>query len=299
MNRNFQAGRGASPKRLFVYECHGPQSPRFEPAEEGFLGIWPESPFFYLFFDRPSLPAVHNWVRGQEGWSLKDSYELDYDQWQQIAAEDHRVGPFLIRTGTGAGPSIESGVIPIRLNPGLVFGSGLHPTTRGCLEAIARLFEQAAPKSVVDLGTGTGILAIACGLLGAPRVRALDCIPLAVRVAGENVRANGLEGLVDLVVAQELRVFKDPSDLLLMNIEWPFLKRALRAGDWLGYPRVVLSGFLESQWKELKTLIPAESTILFREVIDEWVTVVLLPESSKVCQRLDNHDRSSGLRPAE
>jgi len=298
---------GHAPRRLFVYECHGPRSPRSEPADEGFLGIWPESPFYYLFFDRQALRAVNLWLEREEGWTLRDSYEIDYDQWQQIASEDHRAGPFVIRTGTNAAgyqakfttdspphPPLQpsrnekDGGIPIRLNPGLVFGSGLHPTTRGCLIAIGRIFECLPPGSVVDLGTGTGILAVACGLLGASRVRALDCIPLAVRVARENVRANGLENVVDLLVAQELRVFKEPSDLLLMNIEWPFLQQALRAGDWIEYRCVVLSGFLESQWNQLKALLPSESHILFREVIDEWVTVaVSLKDRPGACKTRD------------
>jgi len=252
-------------------------------------------PFFYLFFDRQALHAVNRWIESEEGLTLRGSYEIDYDQWQQVATTDHRVGPFIIRTGAGGGQQQQmvlttssppallgkpgqiegEGWIPIRLNPGLVFGSGLHPTTRGCLIALDRLFECYSPRSVVDLGTGTGILAVACGLLGASRVRAFDCIPMAVGVARENVRANGLESVVDLLVAQELRVFKEPSDLLLMNIEWPFLKQALRAGDWIEYRWVVLSGFLESQWKELEAILPSESHILFREIIDKWVTVVV------------------------
>jgi ribosomal protein L11 methyltransferase len=290
---------GLTPERLYVYECHGPRSPLSEPADDGFLGIWPESPFFYLFFEREALSAVNRWIANEEGWTLRDSYEIDYDQWQQLATSDHEVGPFVIRTGTGAGQlaispwkplaaahSVQSGwtdenngKYSIILNPGLVFGSGLHPTTRGCLLAVSRIFETLSPKSVVDLGTGTGILAVACGLLGACRVRALDCIPLAIRVARENVRANGLEDVVDLLVARELRVFNKPCDLLLMNIEWPFLQQALRAGDWMEYRIVVLSGFLESQWERLKALLPSDCRILFREVIEEWVTaVVSMPE---------------------
>lgn len=276
----------SKPRRLFVYECRGPCSPRLEPGkEEGFLGLWPESPFFYLFFDRFSLPAVKRWLEIQQGnWVLKASYELDYEQWQQVASADYRVGPFLIRTQASFDCSLpetrneikcEEGLIAISMNPGLVFGSGLHPTTRGCLLAIARIFESKKPRSVVDLGTGTGILAVACGLLGALRVRAFDLIPLAVRVAADNVRANGLLDKVDLLVARELSVFREPSDLLLMNIEWPFLKQAIVAGDWRKYGQVVLSGFLEPQWKDLLEMLPRETKILFRDQLDGWVTAVV------------------------
>lgn len=276
-----EAGRNL-PLRLFVYECRGPQSPRSEPAGEGFLGLWPEPPYFYLFFAREARREVERWIASQAGWSLGESYSMDYDQWQQISPGSHPVGPFLIQTAI---PDFDfssfkdppgPGQIPLFLNPGLVFGSGLHPTTRGCLLTIASLFGLSSPpRTVVDLGTGTGILAVACGLLGADRVRAMDCVPLAARVARENVRANGLAKAVDVIIARELTVFQEPADLLLMNIEWPFLKRALEAGDWRAYGKVVLSGFLEKQWDELRTLLPSERRILLHHVIEDWVTLAL------------------------
>lgn len=264
--------------KLTVYECRGPKGPRNEPVHEGFLGIWPEAPYYYLFFDRQADSFVEGWIGAQAGWSLRGFYHMDYDQWQQIAPGDQRVGPFLIRTGVSSGsasPHWDADVLPLLLNPGLVFGSGVHPTTRGCLLAMVQLFPWISPQTVVDLGTGTGILAVACGLLGARRVWALDCLPLAVKVARNNVSANKLEEVVSLLVAQDLKVFREPADLLLMNIEWPCLRQALQSGDWIPYGWVVLSGFLKHQWQDVKDLLPPGVRIFLKVTIEGWMTVMI------------------------
>jgi ribosomal protein L11 methyltransferase len=82
----------------------------------------------------------------------------------------------------------------IELDPGMAFGSGLHPTTRLCLEAMEGFLRPGS--SVLDVGTGSGILAVAAARLGASHVLALDTDPLAVRVARENVALNQVEPVV-------------------------------------------------------------------------------------------------------
>lgn len=264
------------PERLYVYECRGPRFPQSEPDCEGLLGIWPESQFHYFFYDREVSPAVGRWLAMQNGWTLENTYQLDYSQWQQVTACDHRVGPFVISSvGQSAATGEKPQEIRIKMNPGVVFGSGLHPSTTGCLLAIADLIPRFSIKSVVDLGTGTGILALACARLGVPKAWALDCNALAAKIAQQNVRTNGLEHRVRVIAAQELTVLRQHSDLLLMNLEWPCLQRVLRGPDWLAYRWVVLSGFLESQWDQLSALMPASFVVLARQVLDDWLTVVI------------------------
>jgi ribosomal protein L11 methyltransferase len=82
----------------------------------------------------------------------------------------------------------------IRLEPGMAFGTGLHPTTRLCLQALETHLRPGT--TVLDVGTGSGILAIAAAKLGAERVLALDADPAAVDVAGENVALNGVSDRV-------------------------------------------------------------------------------------------------------
>jgi len=82
----------------------------------------------------------------------------------------------------------------IELDPGMAFGSGLHPTTRLCLEALEDYVRPG--QAVLDVGTGSGILSIAAARLGAARVLALDTDPLAVQIARENVALNRAEAVV-------------------------------------------------------------------------------------------------------
>ncbi len=82
----------------------------------------------------------------------------------------------------------------IRLDPGMAFGTGLHPTTRLCLIAVERLMQPS--WRVLDVGTGSGILAIAAALAGAGEVQAIDTDPLSVEAATENAERNGVAALV-------------------------------------------------------------------------------------------------------
>ena len=82
----------------------------------------------------------------------------------------------------------------IRLDPGMAFGTGQHPTTLMCLRALEETVQPGA--DVLDLGTGSGVLAVAAARLGATSVLALDADPQAVRAARDNARLNGLEAIV-------------------------------------------------------------------------------------------------------
>ena len=90
-------------------------------------------------------------------------------------------------------PAPAAGELVIRLEPGLAFGSGYHPTTQGCLTLMRRVFEADPPGQVLDLGTGTGILTLAALALGAKRVVAVEYNELAVRTAARNLKHNQRE----------------------------------------------------------------------------------------------------------
>ncbi len=110
----------------------------------------------------------------------------------------------------------QPGEVVLELDPGMAFGTGLHPTTRMCLELIERYIQPG--MRVLDVGTGSGILAIAAAKLGAASVLALDVSSVAVEAARANARANGLE---ERITVQPGTLEGKPGgcyDLVLANI---------------------------------------------------------------------------------
>lgn len=102
--------------------------------------------------------------------------------------------------------SPRSGQAVIILDPGLSFGTGQHPTTSFCLGEIARLARTAPPKSFLDIGIGSGILAIGAAKLGCRPVHAFDFDPESVRVAKANARVNGVGRTVKITRADVSRL---------------------------------------------------------------------------------------------
>jgi ribosomal protein L11 methyltransferase len=106
----------------------------------------------------------------------------------------------------------------VNLDPGMAFGTGTHGTTRLCLEALAALFDgPSPPRCVLDVGTGSGILAIAAAALGARRALACDIDAEACRIAGENAALNGVGDRVE-VTLEPLSALSGGYDLVLANI---------------------------------------------------------------------------------
>jgi ribosomal protein L11 methyltransferase len=128
--------------------------------------------------------------------------------------------------------------VVIDLDPGMAFGTGLHPTTQLCLEALEGLVRPQA--KVLDLGTGSGILAIAAAKLGARSVTAVDNDPVAAKTARENVTANDVQGIVN-ITGGSLGDVKGRYDLAVVNILARVIVEMLQEG--LG-SRVRLGGKL-------------------------------------------------------
>jgi ribosomal protein L11 methyltransferase len=106
--------------------------------------------------------------------------------------------------------------IRIVIEPGMAFGTGLHATTRGCLELLEAAVERTRTDRGLDLGTGSGILAIAMAKLGVPDVRAVDIDPVARAVAADNAARNGVADRI--VVSDSLEAAGGPFDLVVANL---------------------------------------------------------------------------------
>lgn len=149
------------------------------------------------------------------------------------------------------------GELVITIDPGMAFGTGEHASTRGCLRLLDPLVRKG--ERVADVGAGSGILAIACALLGASRVVALELDPWACRASRENAAANGVAGAVEVRAAAVGRDFlpgEPPFDGIVANIEPAILTEllaglhaGLRPEGWLvmgGVPSAGAAGFATS-----------------------------------------------------
>jgi ribosomal protein L11 methyltransferase len=191
-----------------------------------------------------------------------------------------RVGRFFVYGSHHTG-DVPTGAIGIAVDAATAFGTGEHPSTRGCLVALERLARQHRFRMPLDIGTGTGILSIAAAKLLHRKVLAGDIDPRAICVARHNAARNGVTRLVQSRVAPGYRdrfIRKSRYDLILSNIlarplaeMAPNLARRLAPGG-----RAVLSGLLRRQ--EAIVLAPHRScgvVLDHRLVIDGWSTLVM------------------------
>ncbi|MGR9171689.1 50S ribosomal protein L11 methyltransferase [Rhizobium sp. KDH_Rht_773_N] len=192
-----------------------------------------------------------------------------------------RAGRFLVH-GSHDRDKVRTGDIAIEIDAGQAFGTGHHGTTAGCLEVIDRVLRARTVRNALDLGTGSGVLAIAVRKLRNIPVLATDIDPIAVRVAAENVRRNGITSGISTVTAPGFHstAFSEhgPFDLIIANIlARPLIKMAPQLVAHLAPGgSVILSGILaEQRWKVLAAYNGAKLRHVRTIWRNGWVTIHL------------------------
>ncbi len=190
-------------------------------------------------------------------------------------------GRFVVH-GSHDRDKIPAGVIAIEIEAALAFGTGHHGTTRGCLLAIDELLAVRRFERVLDLGSGTGVLAIAIGLAQESKVLATDIDETSARIAQENAEANGAGAFVESIHATgfDHPVFAErgPFDLIVANIlAGPLVdlagdvKRNLAPGG-----SVVLSGLMNAEEERVGAAYAAQGLALVASrQLEGWSTLVL------------------------
>jgi ribosomal protein L11 methyltransferase len=161
-----------------------------------------------------------------------------------------RVGRFYVHPGWE--PAAADAPWPLQIDPGLAFGTGMHPTTRLCLQALEARLGSGPLDSVLDVGCGSGILALAAARAGVERVVAVDDDPIACRVTADNARRNGLSGRLAVALGGPERA-AGAFELVLANIlsgalmamAAALLERLAAGGE------LVLSGVLAEEQPQL------------------------------------------------
>ncbi|WP_441229085.1 50S ribosomal protein L11 methyltransferase [Tardiphaga sp. 215_C5_N2_1] len=192
-----------------------------------------------------------------------------------------RAGRFIVH-GQHDRDQVRPNQLGIEIEAALAFGTGHHGTTRGCLIYLDYVLRAKAPKRMLDLGTGTGVLAIAAAKATKRRVLATDIDPMSVKVARENMRLNGVGNLVDTVCATGFSspAFGDraPFDLILANI----LANPLRAmsTDMSQHltrnGMVILSGLLPHQAMSVIAAYRARGLVLRKhQIVEGWSSLLM------------------------
>jgi ribosomal protein L11 methyltransferase len=248
------------------------------------------------FFDNREL-ALAEWTSLSrrfpafvESLSLELSIVEDRD-WKEAYKEHFHpwsIGPLhLVPEWERATYVLPEGEKALYVDPGMAFGTGLHETTRLCLGAIIEFFEETDPRglSCIDVGCGSGILALSAKLLGAGNVKGVDIDPDAVRISIENATANGMFGDVRFATNDIAGgLFSESADLVLANIRADvlcanaeLLLRAVRSQGLLA-----LSGILSIEAKKTAEFFQetinrlGSSFTLRRKDEGEWTRLSLI-----------------------
>jgi ribosomal protein L11 methyltransferase len=167
------------------------------------------------------------------------------------------------------------GDLIIELDPGMAFGTGLHPTTRMCLEALERIAQP--DQHVLDMGAGSGILSIAAARLGVASVLAVEKDQLAAGIARENVARNGAQGQVR-VETGSLEAVNGQFDLLLVNILAEVIVSLVEEGLLLHLKpggRFIAAGIVEERAADVVSAVEARGALIVeRRQEKDWVTLI-------------------------
>lgn len=262
---------------LYIYLINGVVRERDEAGlGNEFLGTWVEGETSFLFFPVPSRHKVDSLIMARPELSLLEEHHFSYEDWQGARLDPVRVDKFLIVPPWKAEAAVE-GEVRIVLDPGVVFGTGIHPTTGDCLRAMAYVGGKTALQTVLDLGTGTGILSVAAARLGARRVLAVDLNPLCVKTARQNVRLNGMEAVVEVLEGRAEDFMEEPADLVMANIHYEVLKELVESERFREQPLLILSGLMRSQGRDIKARLERCGLSIVREWDGEgtWTTLLV------------------------
>jgi ribosomal protein L11 methyltransferase len=177
---------------------------------------------------------------------------------------------------------LEAGQIPIDITPGMAFGTGTHATTKLCIQALEKRLQKKG-LSVLDVGTGSGILSITAARLGARKVLGLDINGAAIKNARENVKQNSVSGIVRIRKGS-IGDIRKSFDVVVANIDFKSLRRMRTSLLWHlkneGF--LILSGILEGERDRLRQHYMKAGLLQWSKVSQEGEWVCLTLKKTKI-----------------
>lgn len=163
----------------------------------------------------------------------------------------------------------------IELDPGMAFGTGTHPTTVMCLQGLEKVVKEG--DTVVDIGTGSGVLSIGAAMLGAKSVHALDLDEVAVRSAQENVALNKVSDKVEVFHGNLLDTVKEPADVVVANILAEIIMSFTDDAFTIVKPGglYVTSGIIGAKRDDVKAALEASGFVIEEVLLmEDWVAII-------------------------
>ena len=256
------------PESLYIYYFQGRVFKENLPSVPHFLGDWEEEGDSFLFFSQPAPAILDHILHRQPELSLLEEYEVPYLEWQGGEIGVFEVGnlrfvPFWKRQHLKTDKDRD-----IVFDPGVVFGTGNHATTRDCLQAMDYVFAREEVCSALDIGSGSGVLSLAAAKWGTKRVLALDNNPLAALTTRKNINLNNLEDNVLAIQAKGEEHLHVHTELLLANIHLDVMRRLVRDAGFKSKKWCILSGLMSSGAAEVREMLLKQDI----QVVSNWIS---------------------------
>jgi ribosomal protein L11 methyltransferase len=239
------------------------------------IGTWIEDHTAILFFHREKKELVQN-ICNRSNAKIIYEANLNYQDWEAGLDITTFSVPPLVVAPLWELDQLAPGdnEIAIKLDPSVIFGSGFHASTRLCLQTLCDVIGSGMDtiSSMVDLGTGTGLLSLGAAKLGVEDIRSYDNNPFACSVAQKNVKLNGCEGQITVQEADLRAALPDTNvDLVVANLYKGLLLDFFKNPDFWHAKYYIISGFIPSMEEELLAALPiGQIKLLERRKKETW-----------------------------
>ena len=264
-------------KNLHIYYFDGIlKASKKLQASKTFLGIWEDEDISFLFFSASSNEIVEKILKENQELSLIEKYEMTGEQWHGDKIDPYFVNNLCVYPPWNKPDSLDNNIKEILLDPGVVFGTGRHQTTEDCLDLLHRMCTRHTIQSVLDIGTGTGLLSLGAATLGCKKVMACDFNHLAVKTCLNNIKLNNFESRILAFQAKGEEIISIPCDLLVANIHYDVMQHIIENPSLFEKKYFILSGLLNSEAKKiLDSLSKKNVRIIERRCLDGvWNTIL-------------------------
>ena len=224
---------------VYIYEFDGSIRKKIpDVVDEDYIGFWEEGVYSFLFFKRDKRAFLQ-----RLSLTYRSQLVIRHEDWESGTSLDiFDVGKITIHPPWKNPPA--AGKINVCIDPCMAFGSGYHATTKGCLILINKLFQEFIPPRLLDLGTGTGILSIACLKMGAETAFCIDSNNLSTDTAKKNRSLNGLEKNMYLWRGDVRDFLHIDADLLIANLHFQVIDQITDQEPFYSKNYYILSGLL-------------------------------------------------------